>query len=179
MSVGEPAFRVWTEGTAPAATVLGDGAECVMRTDRESLPIATERLPVALAVWVGLGPRRVPDHPAIRLAPGAMAVVIGRGEAHGHALDPQIATDLQRRLDQGIRHWTIAVQRGRWRRNLEVVDGAGGIWRVRPVGELVELAPTSTTAIVRELIALVRAAATESEPARGPMNADQPASPSD
>lgn len=168
MTGDEPSFRVWTEGIEPAATVLGDGPECEMRTGRESLAIATERAAVALAVWVGLGPRPVPDHPVIRLDPGAMAVVIGRRQAHGHGLEPELATDLQQRLDQGVRHWTIAAQRGGWRRNVEVVEGDGGIWRVRPVGELVELAPTSTTAVVRELIALVCAAATESEPAAAP-----------
>jgi len=175
----QPAFRIWTEGIEPAATVLGDGPECVMHAGPEPLPIATERVPVALAVWAGLGPRPVPDHPAIRLTPGAMAVLIGRRQAHGHDLEPDTAVALQRRLDPGIRHWTIAVRRGNWRRNLEVVEGEGGIWRVHPAGELVELAPTSTTAVVRELIALVTTARTESEPARGPMIADQPASPSD
>jgi hypothetical protein len=175
----EPSFRIWTEGIEPAATVVGDGPECVMHAGPEALPMPTERTPVALAVWLGLGPRPVPGHPAIRLAPGAMAVLIGRARAHGHGLEPEVATDLQRRIDDGVRHWTIAVQRGQWRRNLEVVEGDGGIWRVRAAGELVELAPTSTTAVVRELIALVVTAATESEPARGPMNADRPASPSD
>ena len=47
------------------------------------------------------------------------------------------------------------MQRGGWRRNLEVLEGDGGIWRVRPVEELVELAPTTSTAIVRELLALL------------------------
>jgi hypothetical protein len=43
------------------------------------------------------------------------------------------------------------------RRNVEVVEGDGGIWRVRPADDgLVELAPTTTTAVVRELVALVR-----------------------
>jgi len=181
MTGAEPSFRVWTEGIEPAATVAGDGPECVMEAGPDSLPIATERVAVALAVWVGLGPRPVPDHPAIRLAPGPMAVLIGRHQAHGHGLEPETAVALQRRVDLGARHWTIAAQRGRWRRNLEVVEGQGGIWRVRPAGELVELAPTSTTAVVRELIQLVATAAhtAESEPARGPMNADRPASPSD
>jgi hypothetical protein len=172
-------FRVWTEGVEPAATVEGDGPECVMQAGPDSLPIATERLPVALAVWVGLGPRPVPDHPAIRLAPGAMALIIGRRQAHGHGLEPDVATGLQRCLDEGVRHWTVAVQRGGWRRNLEVVEGDGGIWRVRTAGVLVELAPTSTTAVVRELIALVAAAGSGERAGRGPMNADRPASPSD
>ena len=85
-----------------------------------------------------------------------MAVVIGRGQAHGHDLPPEVANELQERLDAGVRHWTVRFARGGWRRNLEVLEGERGIWRVRPVeGELVELAPTSTTAVVRELIALL------------------------
>lgn len=182
-----PAFRVWTEGFEPAATVLGDKSLCVLVTERREderalLPMTTARLPVALVAWLGLSPRPAPEHPAIRLSPGQMAVVIGRGQAHGHELPPEVANDLQERLDAGVRHWTVRFARGGWRRNLEVLEGERGIWRVRPVeGELVELAPTSTTAVVRELIALLlRASAeTESEPVRGPMIADQPATPSD
>jgi hypothetical protein len=90
-----------------------------------------------------------------------MAVVIGRAEAHGHDLEPAVANDLQERLGAGVRHWTVRFARGGWRRNLEVLEGAQGIWRIRPEGELVELAPTSTTAIVRELIALVATAAAQ------------------
>src|SRR5215218_3837138 len=107
-------------------------------------------MPVALTVWLGLGLglRPVPALPAIRLHSGAMSVVIGRGQAHGHGLEPEAANELQRRLDAGARHWTVCVQRGGWRRNLEVLEGDGGIWRVRPAGELVELAPTSSTAVV-------------------------------
>jgi hypothetical protein len=156
----EPAFRVWTEGSAPGITVLGDRDDCVVLTDRPDgtralLQVATGQMPVALAVWVGLGPRETPDLPMVRLEPGAMSVVIGRGQAHGHGLEPEVANKLQRRLDAGVRHWTVCAQRGGWRRNLEVLEGDGGIWRVRPVDELVELAPTTSTAIVRELLALL------------------------
>jgi hypothetical protein len=168
-----PAFRVWTEGARPGITVLGDGDDSVVLTDRPDgtralLGVATGQMPVALAVWLGLRPRRAPGLPVIRLDPGAMSVVIGRGEAHGHGLEPEVANELQRRLDAGVRHWTVCVQRGGWRRNLEVLEGDGGIWRVRPVGELVELAPTTTTAVVRELLALL-AEATRRE--------DRPAAP--
>jgi hypothetical protein len=108
-----------------------------------------------------------------------MAVLVGRREAHGHGLDPAVATELQRRLDNDVRHWTIALQHGGRRRNPEVVEGRGGIWRVRPAGELVELAPTSTTAVVRELIALVAAAARGDRTGPRPHEADRPESPSD
>jgi hypothetical protein len=145
----DPAFRLWTEGFEP------DGAQAL-------LPTTTAQLPVALAAWLNLGPRPRPDHPPVRLPPGPMAILIGRGEAHGHDLDPALAKRLQERLDAGVRHWTVRVQRGEWRRNLEVVEGEAGIWRVRPAGELVELAPTSTTAVVRELIALLNRSASRS-----------------
>ena len=65
-----------------------------------------------------------------------------------------MATGLQRRLEAGVRHWTVRFEAGAWRRNLEVLEGEGGIWRVRPVGELVELAPATSTDVVRELVAL-------------------------
>jgi hypothetical protein len=84
-----------------------------------------------------------------------MAVLIGRRQAHGHGLDHATAAALQRRLDQGVRHWTVRVEVDGRRRNLELVDGPGGIWRVRPAGELVELAPVTSTAVLRELVALL------------------------
>ena len=40
-----------------------------------------------------------------------------------------------------------------------MLEGDGGILRVRPLDELVELAPTTSTAIVRELLALLTGAA--------------------
>jgi hypothetical protein len=155
-----PVFRIWTDGFEPAATVLGDGPLCVLVTerpdgDRALLPTTTARLAVALAAWLGLTPHPAPAHPPVRLPPGPMSVLIGRREAHGHDLDPDLANDLQQRLDAGVRHWTVRFQRGEWRRNVEVLEGPRGIWRIRPAGELVELAPTSTTAVVRELIALI------------------------
>jgi hypothetical protein len=59
--------------------------------------------------------------------------------------------------DAGVRHWTVRVQHGGGRRNLEVLEGDGGIWRVRPVGEdLVELVPATTATVIRELVALLR-----------------------
>jgi hypothetical protein len=165
----DPAFRVWTEGEARRVEVLG-GEPCLLVTDRRQgeqalLRLAHEHVPVALAVWLGLGPRPVPVEPAIRLDPGAMAVLIGRGQAHGHGLDPEVATGLQRRLEAGVRHWTVRFEAGGWRRNLELLEGDGGIWRVRPIGELVELAPTTTTAVVRELVALCDGARREGRPA--------------
>ena len=155
----DPAFRIATLGVDPAAVVLGDGPASVLVTDRPQgrralLAMTTETVPMALVAWLDLGPRPVPAEPAIQLDRGAMAVLIGRGEAHGHGLDPEVATALQRRLDAGVRHWTVRVERGGWSRNLEVVEGDGGIWRVRPAGELVELAPTTATAVLRELVDL-------------------------
>jgi hypothetical protein len=156
---GDPAFRGWTEGDARRAELLGGDETCVLVTDRPGgrraiLRLAPDHMPVALAVWLDLGPRPVPREPAIRLDPGAMAVLIGRGQAHGHGLEPDVATALQRRLDAGVRHWVLRFEAGGWRRNLEVLEGDAGIWRVRPAGERVELAPTTTTAVVRELVAL-------------------------
>jgi hypothetical protein len=164
-----PAFRAWTEGGARGVTLLGDPEVAVMVTDRPSgaqglLAAPTDHAAIALVVWLELGPRPVPGHAAIRLDPSAMAVVIGRREAHGHGLAPEVAADLQQRLDAGVRHWTLRVESGGGRRNLEVVDGPGGIWRVRPVGDLVELAPTSSTAVVRELVGLLRRAGRSTAP---------------
>ena len=153
-------LSVTTLGAAPSAEVRGDGDLCVLVTERADgrralLPLAAEQVPLALAVLLELGPRPVPAEPAVRLAPSAMAVLIGRREAHGHGLGPEVATSLQRRLDGGVRHWTVRVETDGWRRNLEVLEGPdAGIWRVRPAGDVVELAPTSSTAVLRELVAL-------------------------
>ena len=122
--------------------------------ERAVQALASELVEIALAAWLDLGPHPRPVEPAIRLDPGAMSVLIGRGQAHGHGLDPGVATALQRRLEAGVRHWVVRFEAGGWRRNLEVLEGDGGIWHVRPVAELVELAPTTTTAVVRELVAL-------------------------
>ena len=158
-----PSISITTLGAAPWAEVRGQGDLCVLVTEpaegrRAVLPLAAEQVPLALAVLLELGPRPVPAEPAIRLAPGSMAVLIGRRQAHGHGLEADVAAALQRRLDGGVRHWTARVETPAWSRNLEVLEGAGGIWRVRPAGTLVELAPTTTTAIVRELVALCEGA---------------------
>ena len=155
----DPAYRIWTEGEARRAEVLGDADTCVLVTSRPGgmqavAEIAPERIPLALAAWLDLGPRPRPTEPAIRLAPGPMAVLIGRGQADGHDIAPDVASALQRRLDAGVRHWTVRVECTAWRRNLEVLEGDGGIWRLRAVGGLVELRPTTTTDVVRELVAL-------------------------
>jgi hypothetical protein len=165
----DPAFRIWTGGETRRADVI-DGAPCLLVTDRPVgeravLTLAPGHVAIALAAWLDLGPRPRPAEPAIRLDPGAMAVLIGRGQAHGHGLDHELATGLQRRLEPGVRHWVVRFQSGGWRRNLEVLDGNGGIWRVRAAGETVELAPTTTTAVVRELVALCECGRRGGQPA--------------
>jgi hypothetical protein len=140
-----PAFRAWTEGGARHVTVLGDATSAVLVTDRPGgeralVPAPTPHAMLALVVWLELGPRPVPAHAPLRLAPGALAMLIGRADAHGHGLDPDAAADLQQRLDAGVRHWALRVEWSEGRRNLEVVDGPRGIWRVRPAGDQVELA---------------------------------------
>jgi hypothetical protein len=165
----EASYRIWTEGEIARAEVLG-GDPCVLVTDRPReeralLEIAAEQVPMALAVWLRLGPRPLPSEPAIRLHPSAMSILIGRGQAHGHGLEPVVATGLQRRLEAGVRHWTLRFEAGGWRRNLELLEGDAGLWRVKPVGELVELAPTTTTAVVRELVALSERARRGDRPA--------------
>lgn len=157
-----PAFRLWTEGVEPGATVIGDASACLLVTgaqdgERGLVGLAPQEVPVALAAAVGLGPRPVPDGPPVRLASGAMAVLIGRRQAHGHGLPAAQATALQRRLDAGVRHWSVRLHAhaGALRRNVEVVDGDGGIWRVRPATDgTVELAPTTSTGALRALVAL-------------------------
>ena len=153
--------RVWTQGEAPSLELLGAGPGWLLVYDlpagaRALLPVSRADAPVAVVARLGLGPRPVPEQPSVRLAPGAMAVLIGRRQAHGHGLPAAVATALARRLDAGVRHWTLRLEAGARRRNLEVVEGEAGIWRVRPAGDgLVELEPATTTAVVRELIALL------------------------
>jgi hypothetical protein len=101
-----------------------------------------------------------------------MAVLIGRRQAHGHGLPAGQATALQRRLDAGVRHWSVRLHAhaGALRRNLEVLDGDRGIWRVRPATDgTIELAPTTSTTVLRELVALCAApyANRSREPRRG------------
>ena len=148
------AFRVWIEGIEPAFAIDGDRSGWVAADGAGG---SLEDLPLALLARLGLGPRPRPDGGAVRLPPGAMAILIGRRQAHGHGLPPDQATALQRRLDAGVRHWTVSLAEGEQRRNVEVVEGASGIWRVRPAGDLIELSPTTTTTVVRALVGLTSA----------------------
>lgn len=157
-----PAFRLWTVGEAAAATVYG-GENCVLVLEPGTVvDLAPEEVPVALWGVLDLGPRPAPrDGGTVRLAPGPMAVLIGNRQAHGHGLAPEAAAALQRRLDAGVRHWSLSLGQPlpdgrRRRRNLEVLDGEAGIWRIRQLGEaLVELAPTTTTTLLRDLVTFV------------------------
>jgi hypothetical protein len=144
--VREPAFRVWVEGLALGLTLLGGSDACALITQRPDgqralAALDPELAAVALVAWLGLGPRPRPDGPPIQLEPGPMAQLIGRDERFERA-----------------RHWSVRFEAGGWRRNVEVVEGEAGIWRVRPGDDgLVELFPTTTTDVVRELVALLRA----------------------
>lgn len=157
-----PAFRLWTEGLQPGAIVLGDASAALLITgiedgQRAVVGLAPQEVPLALTAAVDLGPRPPPGGPTVRLAPAAMAVLIAYRQGHGHGLAAADATALQRRLDRGVRHWSVRLdaRAGALRRNLEVVEGDGGIWRVRPAaGGTVELAPTTSTAVLRALVAL-------------------------
>lgn len=148
------------------------GSDGLPAGERGLVGLAPQEVPVALAAAVDLGPRPVPDGPPMRLASGAMAVLIGRHQAHGHGLPAGQATALQRRLDAGVRHWSVRLhaRAGALRRNLEVLDGDRGIWRVRPATDgTIELAPTTSTTVLRELVALCAApyANRSREPRRG------------
>lgn len=157
-----PSFRLWTEGEAPAATIYA-GETCLLVLEPGTVvSLALEEVPVALWDLLGLGPRPVcGDGGTVRLAPGPMAILIGNRQAHGHGLPSAAAAALQRRLDAGVRHWTLRFGRplpdGREvRRNLEVLEGEAGIWRIRQAGEeAVELAPTTATSLLRELVGFV------------------------
>jgi hypothetical protein len=161
----DPAFRVWIEGVEPGLTLLAGRAACAVLTGRPGgqralAGVSLENAPVVLLAWLGLGPRPVPDDPAVRLDPGAMAVLIARGEVHGHGLPDDQAAALQARLDLGVRHWSVRLETGARRRHVEVVEGEGGIWHVRTTDDgLVELAPTTTTEVVRAIVALVQSGA--------------------
>jgi hypothetical protein len=76
------------------------------------------------------------------------------GERPRPRLGPELAAALQARLDRGIRHWSVRLEArgGALRRNVEVVDGDAGIWRVRSVGDRVELAPATSTDVLRALV---------------------------
>ena len=111
----------------PRRTVLGAELQCLLVTParRPLRRSRRERVPLALVAWPGLGPRPVPDHPAIRLTPGAMAVLIGRGQAHGHDLEPDMAPGSSAGSTRASATGPSPCQRG-WRRNLEVLEGDGG-----------------------------------------------------
>jgi len=163
-TAGAGAFRAWTEGVEPPLEATGGPTGEVTVTTgspgggRSVFPVGFEELPVAFLGALDLGPRPVPEGPTVRLSAGAMAVLIGRRQAHGHGLPAGEANALQQRLDPGVRHWTVRLEAlgGRRRRNLEVLEGEGGIWRVHPTEDgLVELAPASATTVVRDLVALL------------------------
>jgi hypothetical protein len=153
-------------------TVTGDGRECVVAVEEaagRSMEIAVPPLEVPLALWqvLAMGPRPVAAMAPVVLAPGAMAILIGRREPHGHGLEPAVAQALERALATGPRHWTVRFEwtgpdGGERRRNVEVLEGeSAGIWRVRQTAdERVELAPTTSTDVLRELVALTVRAAT-------------------
>jgi hypothetical protein len=160
-------FRIRTDGAAPATTVRGDACACLVVTEHArgrstAIGVAAAEAPLALWTVVGLGPRPRPDGPPIVLSPGAMALMIGRGRVHGHGLDAAVAAALEQRLAAAPRHWAVQIA---WqgldgaerRRNLEVLEGeAAGIWRLRALDdERVEMAPTTSTAVLRDMIALV------------------------
>ncbi len=126
-----PAARIWTEGEAPEATVYC-GERCLLLVGPGTvLDLTPEE--VALALWgvLGPGPRPAPtDGDAVVLAPGAMAMLIGARQAHGHGLAPETAAALQERLDAGVRHWSCAAAK-----RSRMADSAVAIsrsWRARP-----------------------------------------------
>lgn len=156
-----PRFRLWTEGEAPAAEVCG-GRPCALLIEPGTL-VGLDVTEIAMALWgvLGLGPRPIVTATPLVLTPGAMALLIGRGVARDLGVAPERAAALQRVLDAGTRHWSVRLACGTLRRNLEVLDGDAGLFRIRPVPEGVELAPVSATALLRELVALVASAAEE------------------
>jgi len=184
-----PSFWMWTEGEAPVATVYG-GEICLLVVEPGTVVgLASEEVPLALWGVLGLGPRPAPSSGGgtVRLAPGPMAALIANRRAHGHGLPPATAAALQRRLVAGVRHRSVRLAQPRpdgreRRRNLEILDGEGGIWRIHQHGdELVELAPTTTTAVLRDLVSLVNLAAGAIENelnAMRPAGTDQPRRPS-
>jgi hypothetical protein len=164
--------NIRTEGDAVPVTVTGDARECRVAVEEaagRAIEIAVPPAEVPLALWqvLAMGPRPIRDGPAVVLPPGPMAILIGRREPHGHGLDPAVAQALERALATRPRHWTVRFE---WvgpngaerRRNVEVLEGEGaGIWRVRQTAdERVELAPTTSTDVLRELVALTMRAAT-------------------
>ena len=155
--------RLWIEGLPRATDIRVARAVALVAAERPDgrrglLRVAAGEVPVVLVARLGLRPCPPPDHPPVVLEPGAMAQLLGTASAHGHGLAPELAAALQARLDRGIRHWSVRLEArgGALRRNVEVVDGDGGIWRGRLVGDRVELAPTTSTEVLRAVVALAR-----------------------
>lgn len=162
-----PCFQLWTEGDTPPLTLYGGrDLSLLVVADRAALGLSLSEIPLALWGLLDLGPRRLPALDAVRLAPGPMSTFIGRRQAHGHGLPPEQASGWQQLLDQAVRHWTVRASRTRteqeWRRNLEVLDGEDWTARVRRLADgLIELTPTRSSELLRDLIGFVRAAAPE------------------
>jgi len=161
----EPAFRLWTEGIDPGVRILGGHLGALLLVDepagaRTLVGVSYEEVPLALVGAVALEPRPSCDEPPIRLGAPALAELIGGADARS---PPRAEAEaLKRRLEPGVRHWSVMCagregQGGEVPRSVEVVEGEGGIWRVRTVddGGLVELAPTTSTAVLRDLVALL------------------------
>lgn len=133
-----PTYRIWTEGVDPGLTVLGDPSGAVLLVEEPAgaltlLGASPEEVPFVLVAAVALDPRPISDDSPV----------------------PAIG-----RLGPGVRHWTVrrahhGPEHGAPPRTVEVVDGEGGIWRVRPVtGGVAELEPTTSTDVLRDLVAL-------------------------
>jgi hypothetical protein len=61
-------LRVWIDGVDPAFELRCDAGTCQV-TSGPALTLAREELPVVLLARLGLGPRPVPEPPAIRWHP--------------------------------------------------------------------------------------------------------------
>jgi len=165
-AASEPAFRIWTDGIEPGVTVLGDRAGAVVLTEepageRTLLGVSFDEVALVLVGALALEPRPSSDEPPLRLEPSAMAELSGRGQVERHGLPGADAEALGRRLELGVRHWSVTCAAsdglgGAIRREIQVVEGEAGIWRVRTVaGGLVDLVPTTSTAVLRDLVALL------------------------
>lgn len=157
-----PEFRIWTEGEAPPLTVHGrvDRSLLVIEPDG-ALGVTVEEIPVALWGLLDLGVRPIAAVDPVSLPPGAMSEFMGRRQAHGHGLPTDQAEAWQQVLDGNMRHWSVRFSRPtaserEWRRNVEALDGDTCLARVRQLADgRVELAPTSSTALLRALIGVL------------------------
>jgi len=165
-AASEPALRIWTEGIEPGVTVLGDRAGVLVLVEepagkRTVLGVSFDEAALVLVGALALEPRPSSDEPPVRLGPSATGELIGRGQVHPHGLPGADAEALERRLEPGVRHWSVTCaeavgQGGELRREVQVVEGEAGIWCVRTVaGGLVELVPTTSTAVLRDVVALL------------------------